>query len=123
MSTFPKSKWQLLFYERMNCKKRQILSQLLQVKGLIPLLMKPRNNQQWTPQDKRELILNLKCLSHLSAYIAMLVMPGGCALMPVMAWWLDRRRDRRGASRPKNASIAPPGRIDICPPLRDDATN
>lgn len=59
VSAFPKSKLQPLFYEKMNRKERQILSQLLQVKGLIPLLMKPRNNQQWTPQDKRELILKL----------------------------------------------------------------
>jgi hypothetical protein len=91
------------FYDKLNREKRKILSQFLQVKGLIPLLMKPRNNQQWTPQDKRELILNLKCLSHMSAYIAMLVMPGGFALMPVMAWWLDRRRNRRGAPSPNNA--------------------
>lgn len=113
MSTFLKSKLQPLFYENMKLRKQQILSQFLQVMGLIPLLMKPRNNQQWTPQDKRELILNLKCLSRMSAYVAMLIMPGGCALMPVMAWWLDRRRERRGAPSPNHAAIAPPGRIHL----------
>jgi hypothetical protein len=113
MSTFLKSKLQLLFCEIMRRRKQQILSQFLQVKGLIPLLMKPRNNQHWTPQDKRELILNLKCLSHMSAYIAVLIMPGGCALLPVMAWWLDRRREKRGVPSPHHAAIAPPGRIDI----------
>ena len=61
-------------------------------KSLMPLLMKPRNNEQWTSQDKRELKLHLKLLSHVSAYIAILIMPGGLIMLPVIAWWLDRRR-------------------------------
>ena len=92
-----KAKMQLQFYETMDRQKRYILSEFVQVKGLMPLLMKPRNKQQWTPQDRRELVLHLKSLSCVSAYIALLVMPGGFAMMPVMAWWLDRRRGQRGA--------------------------
>jgi hypothetical protein len=86
---------QLLFYAKMDRERRHILSEFVQVKGLMPLLMKPRNKQRWTPQDKRQLIRDLKCLSRMSAYIIVLVMPGGFALMPVMAWWLDRRRGQR----------------------------
>lgn len=89
----------LQFYNTMDRERRYILSEFVQVKGLMPLLMKPRNNQQWTPQDKRELRLQLKRLSRVSAYIALLVMPGGFAMLPVMAWWLDRRRSRHGAPR------------------------
>ena len=85
------------FYATIDREKRHLLSEFVQVKGLMPLLMKPRNKQQWTPQDKHELILHLKCLSRMSAYIAMLVMPGGFALLPLMAWWLDRRRGQRVA--------------------------
>lgn len=88
---------QLQLYEAMDREKRYILSEFVQVKGLMPLLMKSRNNRQWTPQDKRELRLHLKRLSRVSAYMALLVMPGGFAMLPVMAWWLDRRRIRRDA--------------------------
>ena len=91
------AKMLLLFCETMAREKRHILSELVQVKGLMPLLMKPRNYQKWTPQDKHELRLHLERLSRVSAYIALLVMPGGFAMLPVMAWWLDRRRSRRGA--------------------------
>jgi hypothetical protein len=87
---------QLQFFETMDRQKRHIVTEFVQVKGLMPLLMKPRNKQQWTSQDRRELILHLKSLSRVSAYIALLVMPGGFALMPLMAWWLDRRRGLRG---------------------------
>lgn len=91
------AKMLLLFYETMAREKLRILSELVQVRGLMPLLMKPRNFQKWTSEDKRELRLHLKRLSRVSAYIALLVMPGGFAMLPVMAWWLDRRNTRRGA--------------------------
>lgn len=92
---FLMKRMQLLLYEKLNRERQHILSEFVQVKGLMPLLMKRRNKQQWTASDKRELIQDLKCLSHVSAYIAVLVMPGGFALMPVMACWLDRRSGRR----------------------------
>lgn len=87
-----KIQMQRLFYESMDREKRHILSEFVQVKSLMPLLMKPRNKQQWSLQDKLELKLRLKCLSRMSAYVAVLVMPGGLAMLPVMAWWRDRRR-------------------------------
>jgi hypothetical protein len=91
------AKMLLLFYETMAREKRHILSELVQVTGLMPLLMKPRNYRKWTSEDKRELRLHLRRLSRVSAYIALLVVPGGFAMLPVMAWWLDRRASRRGA--------------------------
>jgi hypothetical protein len=105
---------QLLFYETMDRERRHILSEFVQVKGLMPLLMKSRNKQQWTAQDKRELIRHLKCVSRMSAYIVVLFMPGGFALMPAMAWWLDRRRGRRGA--PPGAIVRHPRRPDASTP-------
>jgi hypothetical protein len=93
-----KKQMQRLFYETMDREKRHILSEFVQVKGPMPLLMKPRNKQEWTPQDKRELKLQLKCLSRMGTYVAMLVMPGGFAMLPIMAWWLDRRRNRGTAA-------------------------
>ena len=59
-----------------------------------PLLMKRRNRQRWTPEDKVQLGLQLRRLSRLSPYLVVLVMPGGFFLLPALAWWLDRRRNR-----------------------------
>jgi hypothetical protein len=113
----------LLFCETMAREKRRILSELVQVIGLMPLLMKPRNFQKWTSEDKRELRPHLKRLSRTSAYIALLVMPGGFAMLPVMAWWLDRRSSRRGAPQAQQHLTHAAWRANICAPLRDDATN
>jgi hypothetical protein len=78
-------------------ERKYMIAELSQVKGLMPLLMKPRNRQRWTPEDRAELRAQLKRLSKLSPYFVALVMPGGFAMLPALAWWLDRRRGRRGA--------------------------
>ena len=80
-------------------EKEYLLREILQVKGLMPLLMKPRNRQRWSAEDKAELVQHLKRLSSLSPYLVVVVMPGGFLMLPALAWWLDRRRNR-GASRP-----------------------
>ena len=75
-------------------EKKFLLSEILQVKGLMPLLMKPRNKQKWTAVDKAELRLHLKRLSNISPYLIVLALPGSFLLLPALAWWLDRRRNR-----------------------------
>jgi hypothetical protein len=74
------------------------VAEILQVRGLMPLLMKPRNRQRWTLDDKLQMALHLRRLSRLSPYLVVLVMPGGFFLLPALAWWLDRRRNRMRAS-------------------------
>ena len=82
-------------FELAERERKFMLCELTQVGGLMPLLMKPRNKQKWTPQDKAELRAHFKRLSNLSPYFVALVMPGGFVVLPALTWWLDRRRDRR----------------------------
>jgi hypothetical protein len=82
-------------FELAERERKFILSELVQVKGLMPVLMKRRNKQQWTPEDIAEIRAHLQRLSKLSPYLVILVMPGGFAVLPILAWWLDRRRNRR----------------------------
>ena len=65
------------------------------IHGSFQTAMKPRNGARWTKEEKRELVEHLRRLSGMGPYVALLVLPGGFALLPVLAWWLDRRRDRR----------------------------
>ena len=83
------------FFNTMDRERKHLLSELVQVKGLMPLLMKPRNKMAWSEADKHELVEHLHRLQHLSPYIAVFLLPGGMAMLPVLAWWLDRRRGRR----------------------------
>ena len=75
-------------------EKQHLVSEMVQVKGLMPLLMKQRNHRSWTPEDKAELAVHMKRLSRLSPYLVVVVMPCGFLMLPALAWWLDRRRNR-----------------------------
>lgn len=78
-------------------ERRYLLEEMVQVKGLLPVLMKRRNRQPWSEADLAEIRSQMRRLSKLSPYLVVIVMPGGFALLPALAWWLDRRRNRRGA--------------------------
>jgi len=78
-------------------EKNALLAEILQVRGLMPLLMKRRNKQRWTAEDKAELAIHLERLSRISPYLIVLVMPFGFFILPALAWWLDRRRNQKRA--------------------------
>ena len=75
-------------------ERRHLLNEILQIRGLMPLLMKQRNKGRWSIDDRVELRLHLRRLSDLSPYLVVLAMPGSFVLLPALAWWLDRRRTR-----------------------------
>jgi hypothetical protein len=75
-------------------ERKHLLSEMVQVKGLMPILMKRRNKQQWTREDKAEIKAQLKRMTQITPYLVVLVMPGGLVVLPALAWWLDRRRNR-----------------------------
>ena len=75
-----------------------VLREVLKVKGLMPLLMKQRNGQRWSAAERRELKDTLKALSNISPYLLTLALPGSVLMLPVLAWWLDRRRGRRSTN-------------------------
>ncbi len=81
-------------------EKKHLLSEVLQVRGLMPLLMKQRNKSKWTVEDRAELRVHLRRLSNLSPYLVVLALPGSFIMLPALAWWLDRRRNRTGGTQP-----------------------
>lgn len=81
-------------------EKQRLLEEMQQTRGMMPILMKPRNGQRWTPEERAQLRDHLRRLSRLSPYLVLVVMPGGFFMLPAFAWWLDRRRTRVRASAP-----------------------
>lgn len=91
--------WQRML-EAQSRERRQLLAELSQIKGLMPLLMKRRNGENWTRAERQALQGQLHAVAHLSPYLLVLALPGSFALLPVLAWWLDRRRIRRNSGGP-----------------------
>lgn len=83
--------WQQLLGAQRR-EARRILGELLVARGLMPQLMKVRNGGQWTPEERRELVVCLRRVARVSPYLLILLMPGSLLVLPVYAWWLDRRR-------------------------------
>jgi len=71
----------------------------------MPLLMKQRNGVRWTAEERMQLAHHLRHLTDLSPYLVVFLAPGSFILLPVVAWWLDRRRLKR---RDKQARTSQP---------------
>lgn len=78
-------------------EQEAILAELVRIKGFMPLLMKHRNGGAWSREERSELHAQLRAMAHVSPYLVLLLLPGSFVLLPVYAWWLDRRRNRRSA--------------------------
>jgi hypothetical protein len=80
----------------------RLLAEMLQVRGLMPLLLKHRHGDRWTREERAELRLQLRALSHLVPYLVLLALPGSVLLLPLLAWRMERQERRR------QAAAAPP---------------
>jgi len=80
-------------------EKTHLRDELSRTQEMMPLLMKARNGEKWTVREKEELVGHFRRLSKMSPYIALVVIPGGLALLPLVAWWLDRRRAKRARQK------------------------
>jgi hypothetical protein len=78
-------------------ERMRVRAKILSVHGLMPLMMKPRNGQRWTRQDRVEIVAHLRMLTTISPYFILFAFPGAFWLLPMTAWWLDQRRQKRKA--------------------------
>lgn len=81
--------------EAQRREREVIVAELVQVKGFMPLLMKHRNGSRWSRDERRQLRLQFHALVDLSPYLIVMALPGSVLFLPALAWWLDRRRQRR----------------------------
>lgn len=81
-------------------EKIRIRQEIAQIPGLMALLMKPRNGQKWTKDERAELRAQLRRLSRLGLYLTTAALPGTSMTLPLLAWWLDLRHRKRDNNQP-----------------------
>ncbi len=85
------------FFKRLIDKNKELILQEGQfLQGFYVLLFKQINTgERWTKEELRQL---RRHFWHLSGYVPVLILfllPGGSLLLPLLAEFLDRRRERR----------------------------
>ncbi len=95
LTVFPMRRGVLWAYSLQNRERSRLQSEMAQIRGLMPLLMKQRNGSCWSDDDRREIKNQLLRLLSISPYLLLFVSPGGFIALPALAWWLDRRRQKR----------------------------
>lgn len=87
----------LNYFKRMLLVNRDlILHEILEVKGLMHLLMKPHEGKdRWTCAEKKEIMLHLKNLSGVVPALVIFMLPAGSLLLPFLIEMLDRRNAKR----------------------------
>ncbi|MCK6389975.1 MAG: hypothetical protein L6Q40_02980 [Azonexus sp.] len=87
--------WWQQFSSAQRREVRRVIGELVAARGLMPQLMKVRNGDTWTPEERLALRDGLRRLAKVSPYLLVLLMPGSLLILPAYAWWLDRRRISR----------------------------
>jgi len=87
----------LRYFKKLLIKNKEfILSEVLEIKGLMQLLMKHRNTgQKWTKEEIKQIKGHLKNISKIVPMLIIFLLPGGSLLLPFLAEVLDRRKTRR----------------------------
>lgn len=75
-------------------ERTRLWHEMHEMRGLIPLLMKRRNGEKWTELDRKRIRVHLHKLMELSPYMVLFIAPGGFFVLPLLAWWLDRRHPK-----------------------------
>ncbi len=88
--------WFCSFLASNRRETRRFRDELAHIKGAWPLLMKERRGGRWTPEDKASLQGMVRSASAVSPYLFIWAIPGSMALLPFLAWYLDRQRRRKG---------------------------
>ena len=78
-------------------EKLRVRDELGRLKGALPLLMKQRNGDKWTAEDRKQLRDMVRSASNVSPYLLVWAVPGSVLILPFLAWHLDTRRKHRAA--------------------------
>jgi len=68
----------------------------------------------WTRRERAQFLADLGRYSIVSSYVAALLLPGGFALLPVIAWWQRHKRAAKPA-RPTRSKAAARSRRSPAP--------
>ena len=87
--------------------RERMHGRLAGVESLVGVLMKRRNGQPWSRDERAFLQAELRTLARWVPALLLFLLPGSVVLLPLYAWLLDRRKgEREGTASRRTASPA-----------------
>ena len=86
--------WISAVVEGSSRERRRLRGELANIRGAWPLLMKQRQGGSWTTEEKQRLKSMVRSATAVSPYLAIWAVPGSVLFLPLLAWYLDYRRNR-----------------------------
>ncbi len=80
--------------------KNLLLQEALQVEGFMQLLMKRRNGVRWSKEERQALARHLNAMARVVPALLIFSLPGGMIFLPILAWFIDRRKGKTRTSDP-----------------------
>lgn len=79
-----------------NRERTRVRAEIAHLPAFLRLLLKPGIGGALTPAERRALRMRWRGMGRLGLYLTSMVIPGTTFTLPLLAWWLDRRDERRG---------------------------
>jgi uncharacterized membrane protein len=88
------------------------------VESFVAVLMKRRNNEPWTREERAFLQAQFRAMARYLPALVLFLLPGSVILLPLYAWLLDRRRGDRKEEAAGPVVAGPRARVGATPPPR-----
>ena len=90
--------WFSAFLAGNHREKNRLRQEMATMKGSVVWLLRQRRQGQWTADERSQLRQVMRSASSVSPYLIIWVIPGSLLLLPLLAWFIDHRRNQRGPS-------------------------
>jgi hypothetical protein len=91
-----------------NRERSRLRAEIAHIPAFLGLLLKPGTGRALRASERRALRMRWRGMGRLGLYLTSMIIPGTTFTLPLLAWWLDRR-DQRRARRSVPISNANPG--------------
>lgn len=90
-------------------ERSRLRAEIAHVPAFLGLLLKPGTGRALSPAERRDLRVRWRGMGRLGLYLTSLAIPGTTLTLPLLAWWLDRRDERRAGKSTRISDANPSG--------------
>jgi hypothetical protein len=87
--------WFCAFLAGNSREKDRLRREIATLRGSVVWLVRQRRQGCWSTHERSHVRLVMRSASSVSPYLIIWVIPGSMLLLPFLAWFIDRQRQKR----------------------------